>query len=96
MDLLRLSLLSRMMLYCLQRGLTVYFFSVLFVSCCFSPLTHTSYGFILVCAAVYTAPQQAHVSSALNANCVELFTLKVWIMIDAFLNSSVVSCPSLV
>lgn len=59
--------------------------------------THTSYGFISVCAAVYTGPQQAHtVSFALKANCMELLRIKVWIMIDAFINSSALSCPSLV
>lgn len=62
--------------------------------------THTSYGFISVCsvcAAVYTGPQQAHtVSFALKANCMELLRIKVWIMIDAFINSSAPSCPSLV
>lgn len=98
MNLVLLSLLTRVMLYCPKEEWTVYLFSVLFFSCCvLPPNTHTSYGFISVCAAVYTGPQQAHtVSFALKANCMELLRIKVWIMIDAFINSSALSCPSLV
>lgn len=103
MNLVLLSLLTRVMLYCPKEEWTVYLFSVLFFSCCVLPPpthTHTSYGFISVCsvcAAVYTRPQQAHtVSFALKANCMELLRIKVWIMIDAFINSSALSCPSLV
>lgn len=97
MDVVLLSRLTRMMLSFPQGELTVYLSSALFVSCCSPdpPHTHIIWFYFSLCS-LHWASASSHVSSALNANCMELFTLKIWIMIDAFLNSSVLSCPSLV